>query len=276
MARRFSQRNGYIKVGDAIQLESLNKESRMAIWNCLYVCLFDNRNLRYGAEPVAKQIWIHFLNEPADAMPHYNEDMLYIPSQLATIKSHIMDGLWYEVYDLIEYILEAIEYFNDLPLDNYLNSVFRNFNVGYTVVNGFVTPVTSEEEVKSIQDAIDNSPKSSSLHFVRALELMTDREQPDYRNSIKESISAIESICKRIASDDKGTLGDCLKVVENQSHIHPAMKRAFMQLYGYTSDQGGIRHALSDDSVSPTLEDARFMLITCSAFNNYLLSKVAD
>lgn len=105
---------------------------------------------------------------------------------------------------------------------------------------------------------------------------MVDRDQPDYRNSIKESISAIEALCKKISGNEKGTLGDCLKVIEDRGHIHPAMKRAFLQLYGYTSDQGGIRHALADGNEAPTLEEARYMLVICCAFSNYLISKMSD
>jgi len=47
-----------------------------------------------------------------------------------------------------------------------------------------------------------------------------------------------------------------------------------MALYGYTSDSGGIRHALSDEDVTPTFEDAKFMLVSCSAFINYLKAKM--
>ncbi|UKL35844.1 hypothetical protein L7G49_16675, partial [Klebsiella pneumoniae] len=90
------------------------------------------------------------------------------------------------------------------------------------------------------------------------------------------SSDLIESLCKKISGNEKGTLGDCLKTIEDKGHIHPAMKRAFQQLYGYTSDQGGIRHALTDDSEEPTLEEARYMLVICSAFSNYLVSKMAD
>lgn len=123
---------------------------------------------------------------------------------------------------------------------------------------------------------MNNGTNASKSHFNRALLLLSNREQPDYRNSIKESISAIESLCKKISGNEKGTLGYCLKTIEEKGHIHPAMKRAFMQLYGYTSDQGGIRHALMDDSEEPTLEEARYMLVICSAFSNYLVSKMAD
>ncbi|HAH4962918.1 TPA: hypothetical protein HH430_004721, partial [Escherichia coli] len=91
-----------------------------------------------------------------------------------------------------------------------------------------------------------------------------------------ESISAIESLCRKITGNDKGTLGACLKAIEEKGYIHSAMKGAFSQLYGYTSDQGGIRHALTEEDVNPTLAEAKFMLVTCSAFSNYLLSKISD
>ncbi len=50
------------------------------------------------------------------------------------------------------------------------------------------------------------------------------------------------------------------------------LSRAFRQLYGYTSDANGIRHALLDES-NLDFEDAKFMLVSCSAFINYLKGK---
>ena len=57
-------------------------------------------------------------------------------------------------------------------------------------------------------------------------------------------------------------------------HIHGAMKAAFSSLYGYASDEEGVRHALvlgSDAQVDET--DAMFMLGACAAFVSYLVSK---
>jgi hypothetical protein len=46
------------------------------------------------------------------------------------------------------------------------------------------------------------------------------------------------------------------------------------RLYGWTSDAGGIRHAIKDaDEVERT--DAQFMLVNCSAFVNYLFERKA-
>ena len=55
------------------------------------------------------------------------------------------------------------------------------------------------------------------------------------------------------------------------------VKSAFEKLYVYTNHEDtGIRHALMDDeeNYTPTAEEALFMLISCSAFINYLDQKV--
>lgn len=48
------------------------------------------------------------------------------------------------------------------------------------------------------------------------------------------------------------------------------MKGAFEKLYGYTSDANGIRHANGLGEGDSTFEEAKYMLICCSAFVNYL------
>jgi hypothetical protein len=110
-------------------------------------------------------------------------------------------------------------------------------------------------------------------HLATALNYLSDRTAPDYRNSIKESVSAVESLCNLITGG-KESLGEALKKVETAVPIHPALKKGFSAIYGYTSDAGGIRHALLDQP-NLNFEDAKFMLVSCSAFINYLLAKAA-
>mgnify|MGYP000481197346 CR=1 FL=1 len=55
-------------------------------------------------------------------------------------------------------------------------------------------------------------------------------------------------------------------------HIHPSMENAFSSMYGYTSDEDGIRHGGIDFKWAPA-EDAKYMLVSCSAFVNYLIEK---
>ena len=55
--------------------------------------------------------------------------------------------------------------------------------------------------------------------------------------------------------------------------MHGAFRDALLKLYGYTSDEKGIRHSLLEETnVDET--DARFMIVVCSAFTNLLISRV--
>ena len=65
---------------------------------------------------------------------------------------------------------------------------------------------------------------------------------------------------------ETATLGDALKKVPK---LHPALTKAFLALYGFTSDEDGIRHSLQDESTL-TYADAKFMLVACAGFVSYL------
>jgi hypothetical protein len=53
--------------------------------------------------------------------------------------------------------------------------------------------------------------------------------------------------------------------------LHPALQQGFSQLYGYTNDADGIRHAMMEVS-NLHFEDALYILVSCSAFISYLLA----
>jgi hypothetical protein len=80
-------------------------------------------------------------------------------------------------------------------------------------------------------------------------------------------------MCRIITNNPKASVGDALKNLEKLGiKLHPSLKIAFGKLYGYTSDQGGIRHSLLDQS-DVDFEDAKFMLVSCSAFVNLLKAR---
>lgn len=65
-----------------------------------------------------------------------------------------------------------------------------------------------------------------------------------------------------------------LDVVTVASHnLHPTLKNSFLILYGYTSDEGGIRHAMLTEP-DLTIADAKYFLLSCTSFTNYLKSKI--
>jgi len=126
--------------------------------------------------------------------------------------------------------------------------------------------VKDEQEIAAIEEGLEYPEKAVRTHLETALRMLSDKQSPDYRNSIKESISAVEAACRLASGKESATLGDALKKIQN---VHPALSKAFNQLYGYSSDASGVRHSLIDEP-NITYADAKFMLIACSAFVSYL------
>ena len=148
-----------------------------------------------------------------------------------------------------------------------LNAVFEEWHVAYRLINGRITDIDDKQEREAVEAAM-----RESAHIEKAVALLYNRDNPDPANSIKESISAVEDVCKEITGKPKATLADCLRVIDDKAPMHGAFKEALTKLYGYTSDEGGIRHAgLSGGEVA--FEEAKFMLVACSAFCNYLRAK---
>ena len=152
-----------------------------------------------------------------------------------------------------------------------LNEILERELSGYRIISNAITRITDEHEIKEIDRAISDNNKTVSEHIQQALRLYSKRENPDYRNAIKEAISAVESSAKRYAGDQNGDLEKVLKKLENQMNLHSQIVTAFKNLYRWTSSSDGIRHAMMDEpSISEA--EARFMIIACSAFCNLLFS----
>lgn len=188
-----------------------------------------------------------------------------------------MQATYNEVLDLIQYLCVWVDsrmYREKGELFKSVNNVFEKENMGYRFVAGRIMPITDNQEISTIEEACNSPIEGCRKQIQKAAAFLSDRNSPDYKNCIKESISAVESICQVIVGDEKATLGDALKQLEKSGlSIHPCLKTAFSKLYGYTTDQGGIRHAEGMFESNVTFEEAKFMLVSCSAFINYLIAE---
>jgi hypothetical protein len=145
----------------------------------------------------------------------------------------------------------------------------------WRIVGSEISKLTSEEEISAIEEALTpiNQQDAVSTHLATALKHLSNRQSPDYRNSIKESISAVEALCRIITDNPKATLGKALdQLAAAGVNVHPSLKGAFDKLYGYSSDASGIRHSLSGEETLD-YDDAKFMLVSCSAFVNLLRAR---
>jgi len=181
-----------------------------------------------------------------------------------------------EILDFIQYTIQWISYRNKKIKDknfffDFMNQFFEQEYVGYRFVNGKIAPITDKNEIDSIEEACNNEFAGTRAHIKKAVGFIADRERKDYKNCIKESISAVESICSIIAGQKKSSLDDALKNLQKKGvKIHPQLELAFSKLYAYTNSEKGVRHANGMFESEVTFEEAKFMLVSCSAFVNYL------
>ena len=76
-----------------------------------------------------------------------------------------------------------------------------------------------------------------------------------------------------LTNNPKASLGDALTILEKNGKLHKALKEGFSKIYGYTSDEGGIRHAMLEEP-NVDVNDAKFFLLSCTSFVNYLKSRI--
>lgn len=279
---RFSQKITKTPVREIIQIEHIDNILENKIWNNILTDflkqisshIIAGRESRRGN--VCKIIWSDFFSNRIDEIPKMSRGNVDISETIAYFKNWFFNSQWYEKYDFIEFLSQIDKKEAGTGISEKLNISLKNEMSGYRIINNSIVQITSEQEIIEIEEAISFSDKFKSVntHLNSALNYLSNRESPDYRNSIKESISAIESLCVIITGNKDTTLGQALGIIEKNYEIHGAMKKAFSSLYGYTSDSGGIRHKLIENDIEVFFEDAKFMLVSCSAFINYLKVKV--
>lgn len=290
---KFSERMGFVQTRKIMQIDSIDTPLKNSLWNILTETFWNGlyRKTSPSQRPELHyfliSVWRDFFKSPIDQIPID----LYLAVQELRLYFFHNETPWNNIYDLIEF---TSTYINDqlsspyqrevavmrtrlIYFTNKCNQIFQEEMSAYRYIDNTIAPITSSFEIKEIEEGLNlfGQYKAVGVHLKQALALLSDRANPDFRNSIKESISAVESLCKVITQNPKGTLGEGLKQLEkNGVKIHPSLRESFNKLYGYTSDEKGIRHALVNDDSSINFEDAKFMLVSCSGFCNYLISKI--
>jgi conserved hypothetical protein len=285
---RFSERYGYVKPSKVLIRDGMPLSIQNAICTCfdelqnfLKSQMGDNARGFMEYRKLEEYLWVYFFNR---RKVNFN-----IHSSVATDFLEDDNALWFNKLDLVEVAIKYL--FNrESQLEEYyrvkgsvaeafttiLNSHFERLNFAYRVVDKEIVEITSKEEIAAIEDALQDSTANIRMHLSKALELYAKRPEGDYSNSIKESISAVEAYCREKTNEN--TLGRALNHLETKGISLPkVLKEAFEKLYAYTNQGStGIRHALMDQDgtyVSSRAE-ALFMLVSCSAFINYLSKKI--
>jgi hypothetical protein len=292
----FSERIGLAQSRTALQIGGMDDPLRNALWNVVEATFLAGRGVTnagdYGLP--YRTLWDEFFHRTIDSIPFAAD------AARAEVRSwYFQSALWWQVYDFLQF---AADYYSDekpsVPVSELArslrvpgmrkspreiftgkcNAVLEREMSGYRFVGGNLIPLSDNAQIEAIsaarQSTLQDSFQPARAHLDTALRLFADRQNPSYRNVIKESMLAVEAVAQVVAGRPNATLADALKRIDEAVGVHAALNQGFQKIYGYTSDADGIRHALSEQEQLQQ-EDAQFMLVSCSAFVSYLIAKAA-
>lgn len=277
-----------------LQIDSINQELQNSMWNLLLE-LYDEKKHNYWYS-VALHIAKYFRKFPTDDLPPPTHKEMRI-----WIKKYYYHDLieWYEIYDFLEFIVENHNImthrqigqpYDDIEsheidtnsLVKKVNHILERERSGYRFIQGTLSPITDPVEIQEVDNAINAAQKSGLTgareHLRKANEFLGKKPEPEYRNSIKESISAVETVARQIAGPNIHDLSPALQILKDKTVMDPTLLNGFGKLYGFTCGKEGIRHALMKESDERKVgfPEAKYMLVSCSAFVHYLIVKADD
>ena len=275
----FSQAQGHEELPEPLKLKELPPEARTHIWNIFYVFIDATKTSFYMSASVAgvwkdilqaKHVWHD--NLPMD---EWDDSFEYHRRRLR----HSIETLHFnQVFDLIQFVLRHPKC--PPSFINAMKGTFALSRLAYVIDDAepsTIIPAVTDTEgstvIESMQTLRLAGLDGSAAHLKKAAEYINENE---WAGSIRESIHAVESVARQLDPQTSGTLGLALASLEKRQTLHPALKEAFSKLYGYTSNEQGVRHALLDKSSATVgMDEAVFMLGACASFSSYLWRKHA-
>lgn len=268
-----------------MQIDDLDERSRKSIYNlwseiyveCQNVCNYEGGDW----EEVIYPIYTKLYNQTLGPLEFVQENVV-----VKIIENTILKDKYNKIFDLLEYttiLFEGvIKCFGSRVSRkaNYYaqyNNLFESEYIGYRFLNGNIAPISDSVEIQSIKEAFFKPYDKVRAHLSKANRFLSDRESPDYENSIKESISALESLAQIITKTEgaQATFGKMSAKLEKQGIITSGMKGAFSALYGFSSNCRGVRHSGNNGDIV-SFDEAKYILVISTAFINYVMSKMKN
>lgn len=271
----FSQRNGLSPIPSQLKVGQVSSELRR-----LFEYSFSKEidPYEYYHRPVYRLMdpWKHISSDYhvkflGKSVTTFNNDSHVLRD---SIGDHIENGTVGPLFDLIEFFIRHPDCSKKFKAE--LVDAFVIAKAAYRVIDNQIVTIGTEEQAKAFKAAISDTESVGALAARRHLvEAGAALRNASWADSVRESIHAVESMAKRINPEAR-TLGEALKTIERSGYIHGSLKAAFEKLYGYTNDEDGIRHALSDAESRVDETDALFMLGACASFVSYLIAREAN
>ena len=283
----FSQREGKARLPEPMRLQHLSDDFRRAVWFCVDRAIQEScaqfgikLDMTYG-QSLLRALVQRYLFEVAGQEHDTIED--HPGGHRDLLRTVILRKEYDAVLSLIEFFLRNTATVSDpvlSKLKDALEELFDRVPVAYAAqtIQGLPTiipsasPASEKATIHALEAVKQKGPEGAEAHLRDAAEHINAQR---YADSIRESISAVESVARTIDPKASTTLGPALSSLEKAGVLkHGVFKEALQKLYGYTNSEEGIRHCLMDEGEANVgLEEAVFMFSACAIFSAYLLNR---
>ena len=273
----FSQAEGIEPLPSPLALGELSKEARSLLWQVVHEALREgsyNYGMRGGYQVTGgwktilydKHVEVDF--ELAD---EFGASFEYQNNKLKTL---IVEGALHKVFDFLTFVMRHRKC--PYQFANKIHWVFQKSRAAYKLIDDgpTIVPCATPEEGQAIATAFaltqETGFSGARTHLREAADALN---KGDYPGCVRESIHAVESVACRLNKDASKALAPALNTLGKSITLHSGLKQGFLKIYGYTSDQDGIRHALFEGEADVDIVDATFMFGACASFVTYLINK---
>lgn len=272
----FAQRNGLEPVPPQLKLGVVSSEFRRM--TDYYVGLEIQREAKPGVYGsyfrgtwlrVAQDLHVEFFKR---SFATFDNEPRKLQGELETAVSGSPVG---RLFNLVEFLLHHEGCSAELKSD--LARAFTKARLAYRVIDGQVVGIGTDQQAIAFEQAVADTSDArfgaAKTHLIAAGKELSNG---GWAGSVRESISAVEAMARNLVPGAR-KLGVALSALENTGHINGSLKKAFGSLYGYSSNEEGIRHALVfSDEAKVDQADALFMLGACASFVSYLIVRAFD
>ncbi len=286
----FSERYGYVNPEGILKknYENMTDELRVRLWNFILRFLETLEETKYELfKDISLKIWDSFFHEPINKLLIKQSSISYSYSIISYWDEYFDEKFsklkWHKVYDLVEFIFNLLrqkQIFKEFTItyQQGINKILEEEHAPYRMVEGCITPITSEQEIQAIKETFKKADKYQPVreHLEKALIHLSNRTNPDYVNSIKESISALESLANLILDTSGKSLTKIHEKLCSQLKCPEPIKKQMKEYYDWASKEEGIRHGKIKEKSTIGQAEAKLFLIQISGLINYLISKTSQ
>ncbi|MGN6227325.1 MAG: AbiJ-NTD4 domain-containing protein [Dyella sp.] len=220
--------------------------------------------------------FIALIREEADPWDFDNE------SNWSALSHHLKECQWSNFYDFVELVGSLLlEKDDEIPFDqtcdfksyqSQVNALLVEDGIGWTLNEKSelvrIHPKVLAESLVAAEQKLGNRFEQARAHYQKAARYL-HRHPIDEANSIKEIVSALESVARTI-EPKASTLGEAIKRLKRDPKYSSSLLDPLEKLYAYSNGAAAVRHGHATGS-GPSVADAELALLIGVGYIRYLI-----